>query len=107
MLSRYGLFASAVVGAIATDWIVPGEAWYDTEGKKIDAHGGGIVRRQDGFYWVGFCVSSEYHMMLTRRAMLAQNWDAHNALEFCSPHTDDVFIKCSPELEDLRLSGAI
>ena len=93
MLSRYGLFASAVVGAIATDWIVPGEAWYDTEGKKIDAHGGGIVRRQDGFYWVGFSASSEYHMMLTRRAMLAQNWDAHNAHEFCSPNTDDVFIK--------------
>ena len=41
------------------DWIVPGVGWYDTDGKKIDAHGGGVIRRGDTFYWVGYSANSE------------------------------------------------
>ena len=46
--------------AFAASWIAPGAVWYDTDGKKIDAHGGGIVKRGDTFYWVGQAASSEY-----------------------------------------------
>ena len=37
----------------ATQWIVPGAVWTDTDGKKIDAHGGGVIKRGDTFYWIG------------------------------------------------------
>lgn len=33
--------------------IRPGERWYDTEGKPIQAHGGSIVTVDDTFYWYG------------------------------------------------------
>ncbi|KAF2228636.1 carbohydrate-binding module family 35 protein [Viridothelium virens] len=60
MLSAKFLVALlAAPGAFgATNWIVPGAAWYDTAGKKIDAHGGGIVKRGNTFYWLGQSVSN-------------------------------------------------
>ena len=51
------------VGCLAAEWIIPGVAWYDTEGKKIDAHGGAVVRRGDVFYWVGYSASSKSRSM--------------------------------------------
>ncbi len=33
--------------------IVPGAVWNDTSGKPIQAHGGGIVRYRDAWYWFG------------------------------------------------------
>ena len=50
------LTAPGVFGA--TSWIVPGTAWYDTAGKKIDAHGGGIIQRGTTFYWLGQSVNN-------------------------------------------------
>ena len=50
------LAAPGVLGA--TSWIVPGTAWYDTAGNKIDAHGGGIVQRGNTFYWLGQSVNN-------------------------------------------------
>ncbi len=32
---------------------VPGELWLDTDGKPIQAHGGGILVRDDTYYWYG------------------------------------------------------
>jgi hypothetical protein len=32
---------------------VPGEVWLDTEGKPIQAHGGGILVRDNIYYWYG------------------------------------------------------
>jgi hypothetical protein len=32
---------------------VPGEKWFDTEGKIINAHGGGIVKYGKKYYWFG------------------------------------------------------
>lgn len=40
-------------GAFGASWIVPGAVWTDTDGAKIDAHGGGIFRHRNTFYWVG------------------------------------------------------
>lgn len=31
----------------------PGEAWRDTEGQPIQAHGGGVIRVGERFYWFG------------------------------------------------------
>ncbi|OTA91356.1 glycoside hydrolase family 43 protein [Hypoxylon sp. CO27-5] len=48
--------ASRVLGA---SWIAPGAVWTDSDGNKIDAHGGGVVKRGDTFYWVGHAASSK------------------------------------------------
>jgi hypothetical protein len=37
----------------ATDTIQPGEPWLDDRGQQIQAHGGGITRVGDTFYWFG------------------------------------------------------
>jgi len=33
--------------------IRPGQTWLDTEGKRIQAHGGSIITVGDTFYWYG------------------------------------------------------
>ena len=33
--------------------IKPGKPWYDTEGKRIQAHGGSMLFLNDTFYWYG------------------------------------------------------
>lgn len=38
--------------ALSVSWIVPGAVWYDTDGNRIDAHGGQILRVNDTFFWV-------------------------------------------------------
>jgi len=53
------LSACAVSGVLGASWIAPGAVWYDTDGNKIDAHGGGVVLRGDTYYWVGHGVSSK------------------------------------------------
>lgn len=57
----------------ANSWIVPGAVWTDTSGAKIDAHGGGIVKRGDTFYWVGqSAANSETPLMYSSTDLL--NW---------------------------------
>ncbi|KAJ4414595.1 hypothetical protein N0V82_007837 [Gnomoniopsis sp. IMI 355080] len=69
------LWVSAGAGVLAANsWIVPGAVWYDTAGDKIDAHGGGIVQREDTFYWVGqSAANAETPMMYSSTDLL--NWD--------------------------------
>lgn len=52
------LLACLVSSAVGTSWIVPGAVWNDASGKKIDAHGGGIIKRGDTFYWIGQSASN-------------------------------------------------
>jgi hypothetical protein len=55
----WSVVSLATIGnALGASWIAPGAVWYDTDGNKIDAHGGGVVQRGDTFYWVGHGVSS-------------------------------------------------
>ncbi|KAK2761271.1 hypothetical protein FQN54_001793 [Arachnomyces sp. PD_36] len=51
-----GLAATFV--AAQESWIVPGAVWYDTDGNKIDAHGGGVIQQNDTFYWTGHSISN-------------------------------------------------
>lgn len=51
-------FLAAVSGVHGASWIAPGAVWYDTAGAKIDAHGGGIVKVGNTFYWVGQSASN-------------------------------------------------
>ena len=41
----------------AASWIEPGAVWYDTDGKKIDAHGGSILQKDETFYWIGYSIA--------------------------------------------------
>ena len=51
----------AVLGVLAASgWIAPGAVWLDSDGNKIDAHGGGVVKRGDTFFWVGHSASSRF-----------------------------------------------
>jgi hypothetical protein len=68
LFPRLTLVSSAVSGALAASWIVPGAVWTDTSGNKIDAHGGGIVQRGDTFYWIGQSASDS--MFLSPRTLL-------------------------------------
>src|SRR5579871_6778783 len=38
---------------MAADTIKPGEVWLDDRGQQIQAHGGGVIRLGDIFYWFG------------------------------------------------------
>jgi beta-glucanase (GH16 family) len=40
-------------GQARTDVFRPGEKWVDTEGKPINAHGGGILFHEGRYYWFG------------------------------------------------------
>lgn len=59
-----GFVACARTAVGATEWIAPGAVWTDTDGRKIDAHGGGIVKQGDTFYWIGFAASSMFDVVL-------------------------------------------
>ena len=34
-------------------WVEPGDAWPDDRGQHVQAHGGGVIRVGDTFYWFG------------------------------------------------------
>lgn len=74
LASHLGLWLTAVPGALsATTYIVPGAVWYDTNGNKIDAHGGAITDRDGTFYWVGYAAENQTPTMYTSTDLL--NWD--------------------------------
>jgi hypothetical protein len=52
---RLAAIFSLVVGAgsAASPEIRPGEIWRDNRGQHVQAHGGGIVRLRDTYYWFG------------------------------------------------------
>ncbi|KAI4864827.1 carbohydrate-binding module family 35 protein [Hypoxylon rubiginosum] len=66
--------ASSVLGA---SWIAPGAVWYDTKGAKIEAHGGGVVKRGDTFYWIGHASSNQTPMLYTSTDLI--NWAPQGA----------------------------
>lgn len=39
------------------DRITPGKEWLDSEGKRIEAHGGYICKEGDTYYWYSEIVS--------------------------------------------------
>ena len=48
----------------------PGEVWRDTEGKPIQAHGGGIMYHEGTYYWYG-----ENKGITTRVVPFIPKWD--------------------------------
>ncbi|KAK1759109.1 carbohydrate-binding module family 35 protein [Echria macrotheca] len=69
------LFAFVVLcssSALGADWIVPGTAWTDMDGNKIDAHGGGVFKRDDTFYWIGHGAANQTPMLYSSADLL--NW---------------------------------
>lgn len=47
------LLLSAAVGAAAPQTIRPGEVWLDNQGHHVQAHGGGIIKLGDTYFWFG------------------------------------------------------
>ena len=47
------LMSSLVLLGLGFTSFRSGEPWLDTDGKVIDAHGGGMLRDGDTFYWYG------------------------------------------------------
>ncbi|KAI0838275.1 carbohydrate-binding module family 35 protein [Hypoxylon sp. FL0890] len=66
------LLAWAASGVLGASWIAPGAVWTDTDGNKIDAHGGGVVKRGDTFYWVGHAASNQTPMLYSSTDLV--NW---------------------------------
>ena len=51
---RYGALLCVAAGiAAAPETIKPGEVWPDDRGQHIQAHGGGIIKLGDTWYWFG------------------------------------------------------
>ncbi|KAI2617116.1 carbohydrate-binding module family 35 protein [Hypoxylon sp. NC1633] len=66
------LLACAVPGVLGASWIAPGAVWYDTAGTKIDAHGGGVVKRGDTFYWIGHAAANQTPQLYSSTDLI--NW---------------------------------
>jgi len=51
----FGVYLAAFfpVATFAADSIKPGEVWPDTDGKHIQAHGGGVIKVGGTYYWFG------------------------------------------------------
>jgi hypothetical protein len=47
------LFLSATLAFAAPQTIQPGQVWPDNRGQHVQAHGGGIIKRGDTYYWFG------------------------------------------------------
>src|SRR6266853_39259 len=47
------VFSQPVSGAAVRSEFVPGEVWRDTDGKPINAHGGGVLFHDGIYYWYG------------------------------------------------------
>ena len=47
------LLAMTAMGAMAGNTIKPGQLWPDTEGRHINAHGGGVLLHNGTYYWFG------------------------------------------------------
>lgn len=60
-------------------YIVPGADWKDTGGNKIDAHGGGIVKENRTFYWIGGSLGSSGETNLYSSPDLV-TWTSHGAV---------------------------
>ena len=59
MLARLlALVLPLVAPVLGAAWIESGAVWYDTDGHKIDAHGGMVLQRNDTFYWVGYSIAN-------------------------------------------------
>jgi hypothetical protein len=57
----FSIFVSALAfwsTALGAEWIESGVVWYDTDGKKIDAHGGSVFQKNGTFYWIGQSASN-------------------------------------------------
>lgn len=59
MLSHILVLAFAIFRAVfaANSLIVPGGVWTDTDGNKINAHGGQVFQRPGTFYWIGYALN--------------------------------------------------
>ncbi|RYC62230.1 hypothetical protein CHU98_g3977 [Xylaria longipes] len=76
MLFSSLLCACVAPGVLSASWIAPGAVWYDTDGNKIDAHGGGVVLRGDTYYWVGHASSNADDVLVHRPPELEEPWKA-------------------------------
>ena len=52
-LTLAALLCSLIIGHAAPATIQPGEIWPDNRGQHVQAHGGGIIKVGDTFYWFG------------------------------------------------------
>ena len=54
MIIFFSLFFSPTIFAQQTQkFFEPGKVWLDTKGKPIEAHGGGIIKHANIYYWYG------------------------------------------------------
>ena len=51
--SRLCFYVVFLASLLAAQSIRPGQAWLDTDGKPIQAHGGGILQSNGNYYWYG------------------------------------------------------
>lgn len=74
-------------------YITPGALWQDQRGQHIQAHGGGIVKLKDTYYWYGEYrgkdVEPGYKYVGCYRSKDLMNWTFLNKIKFAAPEGFD------------------
>ena len=71
-------FEQVVAQKSSTKLIVPGAVWTDNTGAPIDAHGGGIVKSNGTFYWIGEAVNSTGIRLYSSTDLV--DWTSHGTV---------------------------
>ncbi|MBN1779870.1 family 43 glycosylhydrolase [bacterium] len=92
-LLSFGCLALFTVNGLARDWqtIVNGEYWEDTDGARIQAHGGGFIKVEDTYYWFGEDKSHNRHLFKAVNCYASQdlvNWTFRHAVLTPATHPD-------------------
>jgi hypothetical protein len=86
-------FAFLTANGFAQNWqtVVNGEHWEDTDGKRIQAHGGGFIKVEDTYYWFGEDKSHNSHLFKAVNCYASRdlaNWTFKNAVLIPTTHPD-------------------
>src|SRR5699024_2597767 len=90
LMAILGLFSCAVTKQVSNDSeIKPGAIWPDDNGNHIQAHGGGIIKIGDTYYWYGEYrgkdVEPGYKYVGCYSSKDLMNWKFLNKIKFTAP----------------------
>ncbi|WP_183558952.1 family 43 glycosylhydrolase [Mucilaginibacter sp. SP1R1] len=86
-----GLVLSQLTVLAQTDTIKPGEVWPDAQGNHIQAHGGGIIKVKNDYFWYGEQrrqgLDTNYRYVSCYTSKDLVNWKFKNDVKIAKPDT--------------------
>ena len=88
-------YAQPAAAQIKTDTIKPAEVWPDNNGYHIQAHGGGIIKVKNIYYWYGEerakGLDTNYRYVSCYQSPDLVNWKFNGDIKFANPYPDSLF----------------